>query len=319
MIGLCKRVGFVYVTLLVSAIAVPQARAGFALGDAANFVDLFEGTGGNTLQITNVTVNGNIGVGNMCAPTPGCTEISGKATDSGPSTVNGSINFSAANGGQFSNNNNNDVITGGVNYSDSSVTDALNTVNALNTSLGGEMGTNIAVSNGGATIKTSQSLYVDGNGNAVFNVTSFSSNVGDVIKINNNTGATGVVFNFNGVSANFDATIVLNGFTADQVVWNFVGGSPFTGGPTLAINTNASSYPSVSAEGIFLDPNGAISITNANVVGRVFGGDTHDLQLVSGSTLQAPTSVPEPSVLASLFTLLGGLGVVLFRRTSALS
>src|SRR5689334_12801649 len=90
---------------LLLAIAVPQAaQAGFVIGpDAQNYALLFEGAGANTLQITNVTVNGNVGVG-----------LTGKATDSGPSTINGRIDFAAANTGQFGNNNASDVITGGV-------------------------------------------------------------------------------------------------------------------------------------------------------------------------------------------------------------
>ena len=41
--------------------------------------------------------------------------MTGHATDSGPSTINGRIDFSAANAAQFSNNNAADKITG-VNY-----------------------------------------------------------------------------------------------------------------------------------------------------------------------------------------------------------
>ena len=118
--------------VIVAALAVPQVRADFNLGLASNYGLLFEGNQGNTLQITNVTVNGNVGVG-----------LTGTATDSGPSTINGSLDFSAGNTNQFSNNNSGDVITGGVNYSVSAVTSALNTVNALNTTLGGLTGTNI--------------------------------------------------------------------------------------------------------------------------------------------------------------------------------
>ncbi len=89
-----------YITLLLVGFVLPQAAtAGFTLGpDASQYALLFEGGGGNTLQITNVTVNGNVGVGNT-----------GQATDSGPSTINGRIDFSAANTGQFSNNNAGDI------------------------------------------------------------------------------------------------------------------------------------------------------------------------------------------------------------------
>jgi hypothetical protein len=74
-------VAVVVVVLLVA----PQARAAFILGTASDYAILYEGTGANTLQITNVTINGNVGVGD-----------GGQATDSGPSTINGRIDFSAA-------------------------------------------------------------------------------------------------------------------------------------------------------------------------------------------------------------------------------
>ena len=47
----------------------------------------------------------------------------------------------------------------------------------------------------------------------------------------------------------------------------------------------------------FLDPNGAMDVTNGVVFGHVFGGDSHDFQFVSGATI----TVPEPST----FFLLG--------------
>jgi hypothetical protein len=113
------------VVLLVT-FAIPQARAGFSIGDASNYAVLFEGGGNNTLQITNITVNFNVGVGGT-----------GLATDSGPSTINGRIDFSAAcspgpapDHCQFSNNNSANVISGGVHYNVADVTTALNTVNS---------------------------------------------------------------------------------------------------------------------------------------------------------------------------------------------
>src|SRR5205807_664758 len=113
------------------ATAAPQVHAGIMIGsDASNYAVLFEGGGANTLQITNVTVNGSVGVG-----------LTGKATDSGPSTINGRLDFYAANTNQFSNNNASNVITGGVHYSVTAVATALSTVNSLNTTLGGEAGT----------------------------------------------------------------------------------------------------------------------------------------------------------------------------------
>ncbi len=260
--------------------------AQFSIGpDASKYALLFEGGGHNTLQITNVTVNGNIGVGNT-----------GLSTVSGPATINGGINFSAANTNQFSSNNQSNVITGGVSYNVAAVTSALNAVNSLNTSLGAESGANLNIVNASQTINITSGTP-DANGNYVFKVTGFNTTNSDVLTIQGD-GVHSVVFNFTG-SVNFNNQVVLKNIAPDQVLWNFVGGSNLTGGPTLQINTNASSNSATTgAYGVFLDPNGPVSVTNANVFGRVFGGDSHDFQFVSGSTITAPTPstpvVPAP-------------------------
>lgn len=283
-----------YVGVVLALCASTSAFAdGFALGPSASqYGVLFEGNGGNTLQVTNVTVNGNIGVG-----------LNGRATDSGPSTINGSLNFSAANTGQFSNNNNADVITGGVNYNVGSVTSALNDVNLLNTTLGGYAGASLNINLSGSsslTIDASTGNLV--NGNEVFNITGFNTTNGNTLIINGDGLGHNVVFNFTG-SANFNNQVLLTGgLGADNVIFNFVGGSNLTGGPTLSINDNGNNNSQNLVQGIFLDPNGAISIVNTNLLGRVFGGDTHDMQVVSGSTITTPTNVPEPSSILLLGT-----------------
>jgi hypothetical protein len=55
---------------LLVVLAVPSARANeVAIGvSASQYAVLYEGTGGHTLHITNVTINGNVGVGgNHCS------------------------------------------------------------------------------------------------------------------------------------------------------------------------------------------------------------------------------------------------------------
>ncbi len=61
-------------------------------GSLASYAILDEETGNNMLRITNATINGNVGVGNTA-----------NVYDVGPATINGKIDFSAANTGHFSN------------------------------------------------------------------------------------------------------------------------------------------------------------------------------------------------------------------------
>jgi hypothetical protein len=294
----------VVVSLIIAALGAAQARAGFDLGSATNFVDLFEGGGNNTLQITNVTVNGNIGIGNT-----------GKVTDGGPSAINGGIYFSAANTGQFSNNNVANTFQGPF-YNSALVAAALNTVNSLNTTLGGESGTNVNI-NHSTTINASSGV-LDANGNRVFTVTGFNTTNSDVLTINGDAAGDSVVLNFSS-SVNFNNQVVLNGISADQVLYNFVGGSNLAGGPTLQINNDVSSSTANLVQGVFLDPNGAISVTNTRLLGRVFGGDSHDDQLVSGDTLTAPSTVATPAPSSIALALSGAipLGLLVWRRRRA--
>jgi VPDSG-CTERM motif len=274
---------FARLGVLVSCLGASQfCYAAFNLGGGENYAILFEGVGGNTLQITNVTVNGNVGVA-----------TTGKATDSGPSTVNGAINFSAANTGQFSNNNASDVITGGVSFSVGGVTSAMNYVNNLSQTIAGDIGASVAIT-GTQTINASDGtiFIVNGQSVHVFNATSFV-NSNSILTINGS--ATDLVaINLGGLgNIQFHGGIQFTGgITADDVLFNIGGGNytTQTGAASLDINNNGGQAG--TAQGIFLDPNGAISIVNAVVMGRVFGGDTHDFQYVSGADITAP-SVPD--------------------------
>jgi hypothetical protein len=57
-----------------------------------------------------------------------------------------------------------------------------------------------------------------------------------------------------------------------------------------------------------------MSMTNANLDGRFFGGDSADMQIVSGSTINALIDVPEPSSLAIVLGGLVGLWFLLRKR-----
>src|SRR5260370_4150050 len=121
-----------------------------------------------------------------------------------------------------------------------------------------------------------------------------------------------VVFNFLfNSNVNLCGDVTLNGLNDDQVLFNFT-----TSGKNISLNNNASSFPKLAFQGIILAPNDVISLTNANLDGRVFGGDSSDMQIVSGTTINAPPGVvPEPATLSLLRTGMLPLGSFFRRRT----
>jgi uncharacterized repeat protein (TIGR01451 family) len=261
----------------------------FSLGDASSYAILFEGGGSNILHIANSTTNttgsgagqgggiGNIGVGES-----GEVQVTG-----GGAAVNGNVDFAASNTGQFSGTS----PSGTVNYNVAAVTNALNTVNALNTTLGGLPGTNVAI-NGNTTINASNGTFsASGTGYTnvrVFTVTSFSLGHGQDLTINGDANGDSVVLNFTS-DTNFNGNVVLTGgLTPDNVLFNFVGG------PSLSFNNGAGA--SNLSQGIFLDPNGPVSSNNSNIVGRLFGGDSANFQFNGGSNITAPASGATPTL-----------------------
>ncbi len=254
------------------------------------------GGSNNTLDIKKGTTNtlgsgpgqgggiGNIGIG-----------MAGQSKVVGNSTINGRIDFSASNRTQFSADRGNDV-TGGVNYNVAAVTSALATVNALNTTLGALSGPSPTI-NGNTTINASSgTFYASGTGYTnvrVFNITAFGVNNGQTLTINGDANGDSVVFNFRG-STNFNGNVALTGgLTPDNVIFNFVGGDLSGGGPTLDLNNGGGSTN--LAQGIFLDPNGMINVDQTNILGRIFGGDSRDLQFNS-SNITAPVAVASPTL-----------------------
>jgi choice-of-anchor A domain-containing protein len=146
----------------------------------------------------------------------------------------------------------------------------------------------------------------------VFNVTSYSEGDGNLVTINGDGSGHPVVFNFgfnSNVNLGGDVTL-LNGLVADGVLWNFT-----TSGKNIDLNNNASSFPlPLAFMGDILAPNDALSLVNANLDGRVFGGDSSDMQIVSGDTINGPVATPLPAALPLFATGLGGLGLFGWRR-----
>lgn len=281
------------------------------LGQAADYAVLYTGGGGNQLSISNVTVNGNVGVGGI-----------GTVHFSGPGTIAGRLDFSATNTGQYSNSNGSNVGPTSVNYGVSEVTSALNTINSLSTSVGGSMGTfgtAITFNNSNQTVNESSGALETVNGVTfrVFDVTSYSENNGDVVTINGDGSGDPVALNFGfNNNVNLGGDVVLNGLVPDQVLWNFT-----SSGQNIGLNNNASSYPLPDAfMGDILAPNDAISLVNANLDGRVLGGDSQNMQIVSGDTINAPammTSVPLPTPVMTGGVLMGLFGLSTRRLRAA--
>lgn len=51
--------------------------------------------------------------------------------------------------------------------------------------------------------------------------------------------------------------------------------------------------------GTFLDPNGSVSFVNTRFIGHIFGGDSVNMQIVSGDTITQPT-VPDAGATVAL-------------------
>ncbi len=267
----------------------------------------------NQTNFNNGTITGNIGIGSPREFTAsngsviGDIDFSGSSSTSGlsPSPDPGSNPgpFTVSGGG---------TVSGAVNANDAQVTSAINAVNSLSQTLGGEAGTSVTVTNGGSINASAGTL--DAHNNRVFTVTSVSFNAGNTFTING-SASDFVVLNV-GSSASFNGQIVLTGgITSDHVLINMFGGNytTHTGGPTLQISANCSD-PSCATSGIFLDPNGAMSINHAVLTGRFWGGDVSNQQIVSGADISAPATVPEPATLLLLGSGLLGLRAYARRR-----
>ncbi len=271
---------------------------GFTLGDAANYGVLFQGGGGNDLNVNNgpgiagLAANGNIGIGG-----------NGSLQLSGPLTLNGNVDFAGAvsDNGPYSGNI---VVNGVISGGHANVQNDLNYLNSLSTTLGAEAGTVVTIG-GNQTINISAGTP-DALGNIVFTATTASFNNGQTLTINGD-GIHNVVFNLSG-AATFGGHIVLTGgLTSDQVLFNVHGGNDTTlsGGPTLSINNNGDTLT-----GTFLDPNGQVSIVHSILDGRIFGGDSHNEQIVSGAEINTPSVPDSGSTLVLIGLALAGLGCV---------
>jgi hypothetical protein len=286
-------------SLYAATVSVPQAQAAtFVIsGDSTNFAVLYEGGGGQQLQTNNSNINGNIGIGGTgaFAPAGGCAV---------KCVINGTVEFSAANSGQYGTNSST-TVTGGATFNNSNVSTDLNNLNTLSTTLGALPGTSLAINTGGAggsqTVNAASGTLRGGD--RVFSVTSLAFNNATTLFINGDAAGDSVIFNMN-LNAQFGGTIVLNGLSPDQVLFNIFGANE-----NLQLTTNGATLM-----GDFLDPLGTIQMNHAVLDGRLFGGDDSNLQIVSGATLYAPLATPLPAALPLFGAGLRALGLFGWRR-----
>jgi len=311
------------VVVLASIMGASSASAtGFTLGDAANYIILYEGNGGHHLAINNFGTTGiwtgNIGI-----------DGTGTLAASGPGTINGDVNFAAGNTGQASVSNTGFTSGHGINYNVAAVHNDMVYLNGLSSSLGALGGTALSINTSSDQTVLASSGTLNG-GNLLFNVTSVNSGNGENLIVKGD-GSANVVMNVNTPGdAQFHGNILLQdltgkffgeagyaGLSPDQVLFNLYGGAALVGGDKLDANDNGNAaHPANIIYGTFLDPNGAISFVNTRFVGHIFGGDSVDMQIVSGDTLTLPPppSVPDAASTA-LLALLGLGGLVMFKKT----
>ncbi len=290
-------------TICVAAVPGSKAFATIQLGAAANF-GVISDAGVPSLQINNGDITGNIGIANL----------SGQFQASGPGTVTGNILFA----GPVNDSISNTTITGTITGNNSSVTSAINTLTSLSSTFAGEAGTSVAINLGNMGTQTinATSGTLDSSGNYVFNV-SGALNLGNQAALTiNGTASQNVVLNVaNGLNTLQGSINLTGGITSDNVLINILG------------NTSLKSSGNFNTDVInatLLDLGGTINMNEVTINGRVFGGDSSNMQLVSNFYLNAPTqhsNVPEPTSLIAWCGLIG-VGLIGFgwrRRERATS
>jgi hypothetical protein len=281
----------------IPLLPLQQAMA-FILGGGADQFAVLGQFSNNQTNFNNGTITGDIGIGSPRQFTASNGSVVGNIRFSGAANVSGLSGGPIPGPGPYTVSGGG-TVSGGVVANDSVVTSALNYMNALSQTLGGEAGTSAAISTGGSIMASSGTL--DGDGNRVFSIS--SANFANGAFTINGGASDYVVLNI-GFSANLHGQILLaGGISSDHVLINLFGGNYTThmGGPTLDVNTNG-----LSTFGTFLDPNGGMSAVSTNIMGRFFGGDVMNQQLVSGVNITAPQGqVPDPGATV----LLMGLGL----------
>jgi len=245
-------------------------------GTTRNFAVLYTGGGGNQLMLSQGTINGAVGIAGT-----------GTMKNNGSGAINGNIYFSAPDTGQYSGNK---TVNGSIYYGDSSISQDMSYISSFSSTVGAESGTPVSIT--GSTIINAASGTLDGHGNRVFNLTAVTLPNGSTLTINGDLAGDNVILNVNG-DVFIQGNILLSGILPDQVLFNVTHGDLKVQDGTVA--------------GDFVDINGSIFVSAETLNGRVFGGDSSTMQIVSEPTITRPSAAPEPVTLLLSGTMLLGL------------
>lgn len=298
------RIGLIAGVITISTGSVAQAALDLFPGDSADYAVLYEGSGGHNLQINSTPLNGSTILGNV-----------GLAMENGgnpqlqlnnPAVINGNVNF-AATPANFQNSGG--VVNGSVNGGISTVESDMSDINALSQGLGALPGTTLTI-NGNTTVEASAGVYDSTFGAYVFNLTSLNLGNGTTLTIDGQGLGANVVINLNVANISgphFAGAISLTGgLTPNNAIINLTGGNytTLTGGPTLQTAANHAEQDIT-----YLNPTGNIGVNSVAIDGHLFGGDSSDMTINSGGTVQI---VPEPNIV--LLASLGGISMLLLCR-----
>ena len=255
--------------------ATTFAGAVGVFGPATGYDVLYEGDGGHNLQVTNVTVTGTIGVGGT-----------GHVQFSGPGTIGGRLDFSAANTGQYHNNNGSNVGPTSVNYNVAAVTSRPDR---------GQQPQQLArpgcrdqhrhQRHADDQRKRRHLQTVNGVNYRVFNVTSYSENDGNNAddqrrRVRRPAWSSTSARRQHQSRRRCHPDRRPDRRPGDLELHEHSG--RMSSSTTMPRVTRTLAF-----HGIILAPNDAISLVNANLNGRVCGGDSGDMQIVSGDHINA--------------------------------
>jgi hypothetical protein len=297
------QIGLIAGIVTISGGTMANAALDLFPGDSASYAVLYEGSGGHNLQINSSPLNGSTILGNVGLAIENAGNPQLQLNN--PAVINGDVNFAHATA-NF--NNSGGVVNGSVNAGVSDVELLMDQINSLSQNLGALPGATLGIS-GTQTIDASSGTLDNAYDVFVFNLTSLNFGNGDVLTIDGQGLDKNVVINVDVANINnphFAGTIQLaGGLTPNNVFINLTGGNytSLTGGPTLATAANHAEQ-----DVTYLNPTGRIGVNSVAIEGHLFGGDSADMTINSGGTVQI---VPEPGTIA--LAVLGGLSTFVLR------